>query len=253
MKLKSPPPPIPVFRYHKPPVSGNKINGVGEKEKRQATRVYHWSFGRPRHPWMALDLHFNLISGIDGPLFGWGLFLERIRNLWQLRRANGVVARKRREITNPEAMAKEIKELAISISGACIVGITEITKEAVIEGEAVPYRYAICIGEPMRRDIMVHVPEPISGWEVLSAYRRSARTAVRLSERIRAMGWPAKAYGDTKTGEILHIPLALNAGLGQLGKHGSIISREYGSELPPCNGLDRYAARDRRACGHRRR
>jgi epoxyqueuosine reductase QueG len=83
----------------------------------------------------------------------------------------------------------------------------------------------------MKRDLMVHVPEPVSGWEVLCAYRRSARTAVKLSERIRAMGWPAKAYGDTKTGEILHIPLALNAGLGQLGKHGSMISREYGSNF----------------------
>ena len=78
---------------------------------------------------------------------------------------------------------------------------------------------------------MVNVPEPVTGWEVLSAYRRVTRIAIELSGRIRAMGWPAKAYGDTKTGEILHIPLALAAGLGQLGKHGSIISREYGSNF----------------------
>lgn len=180
---------------------------------------------------MALDLHFNLISGMDGPLFGWGLFIERVRNLWQLRRGNGPVARNRRRVTDARAMSEEIKALTRRIGGDCIAGIAEVTPDAVIEGEQVPHKYAICIGLPMRRELMVNAPEPVSGWEVLSAYRRSARIAVKLSEAIRAMGWPAKAYGDTKTGELLHIPLALNAGLGQLGKHGSIISREYGSNF----------------------
>lgn len=231
MKLKPPPPALPIFRYRTPPVSGNRINGVGEPATRQATPVFHRAFGRPPQPWAALDLHFNLISGMDGPLFGWGLFFERIRNLWQLRRANGPVAPIRREVTDPAAMSAEITALARHIGGDCLVSFAKITKDAVVAGEVVPYTYAICIGAPMNRDIMINVPEPVTGWEVLSAYRRVARIAVELSERIRAMGWPAKAYGDTKTGELLHIPLALAAGLGQLGKHGSIISREYGSNF----------------------
>ena len=231
MKLKAPPPPDPVFRYRTPPVSGNRVNGVGEPATRQATPVFHRAFGRAPQPWAALDLHFNLISGMDGPRLGWGLFLERVRNLWQLRRANGPVARTRREVADPATMSSEIVALVNAIGGDCIVGIAKITKDAVMAGEHVPYTYAICIGLPMKREIMVNVPEPVTGWEVLSVYRRVTRIAIELSERIRAMGWPAKAYGDTKTGEILHIPLALAAGLGQLGKHGSIISREYGSNF----------------------
>ena len=31
--------------------------------------------------------------------------------------------------------------------------------------------------------------------------------------------------------EILHIPVAIAAGLGQLGKHGSLITKEYGSNV----------------------
>lgn len=207
MRLKPPPPPVPVFRYRSPPTSGNRINGVGEQAVRQATPVFHRAFGRPPHAWTALDLHFNLISGMDGPLFGWGLFIERVRNLWQLRRANGPVAPVRRSVTDAVAMSAEVTARARQIGGDCLVGFSRITRDAVVAGEVVPYTYAISIGAPMNRTLMINAPEPVAGWEVLSAYRRVARIAVELSEQIRAMGWPAKAYGDTKTGELLHIPV----------------------------------------------
>ena len=59
MRVLDPPSPIPVFRYHNQPKSGNTTNGVGETAERQATRVFHWPFGKPPHDWIALDLHFN--------------------------------------------------------------------------------------------------------------------------------------------------------------------------------------------------
>ena len=65
----------------------------------------------------------------------------------------------------------------------------------------------------------------------MRAYRRIALIAMRLGRRIRARGFPAKAYGDPNATDILHIPLAVRAGLGQLGKHGSMISREHGSNF----------------------
>ncbi len=45
------------------------------------------------------------------------------------------------------------------------------------------------------------------------------------------MGWPAKAFADPKAVALLHIPPAIRAGLGQLGKHGSVITKEYGSNV----------------------
>ncbi|MFQ5426938.1 MAG: 4Fe-4S dicluster domain-containing protein, partial [Gaiellales bacterium] len=52
-----------------------------------------------------------------------------------------------------------------------------------------------------------------------------------LSEEIRAMGWPARAYGNPNSTDLLQIPLAVRAGLGELGKHGSLITREHGSNV----------------------
>ena len=222
---------LPVFRYRSPPVSGNTTNGLGEKKKRRPRLVFHWSPGRAPHPYMALDLHFTMISGLGGPLLGWGSFLQRIRNMWQLRRGNGPVAPERRSVDDPAAMATEIKALVAELAGDCIVGIAKIPEIAKLEGDEVPWRTAICIGMPMDREIMVHAPEPRAATEVMRRYRIVAKVAIRLSERIRAMGWAAKAFGETKTTELIQIPVALAAGLGQLGKHGSMISRAYGSNF----------------------
>ncbi len=231
MKVEARPYGSLVFRYREPPPSGNAINGLGEAARKPARLVFHWSPGRKPHPWMALDLHFTMVSGLGGPLWGWGSFLQRLRMIWALRRALGPVAPVRREVRDPAAMAREIKALAQRLAGDCIVGIAEIGPDAVLEGGNVPYKHAICIGVPMNRSIMVEAPAPRAGTEVMRTYRRGAVAAVKLAEHIRAMGWPAKAFGETKTTDLLHIPVALKAGLGELGKHGSMISREFGSNF----------------------
>jgi epoxyqueuosine reductase QueG len=84
---------------------------------------------------------------------------------------------------------------------------------------------------PMDREEMRFVPRPRAAAEVMRTYRAAGRVAVRLAERIRALGWPARAYGNPNSTDILLIPLAIRAGIGELGKHGSMISREYGSNF----------------------
>ena len=66
---------------------------------------------------------------------------------------------------------------------------------------------------------------------MLRVYGKVSRVAMRLAKYIRAMGWPAYSYGDSGSTDLLQIPLAVNAGLGQLGKHGSVIGLEYGSNF----------------------
>ena len=83
----------------------------------------------------------------------------------------------------------------------------------------------------MDREEMSHVPHARAAQEVQRIYGAVAEVAVDLAEHIRAMGWPAYAYGDPRSTDILQIPLAIRAGLGQLGKHGSMICIEYGSNV----------------------
>ncbi len=210
------------FGYRSSPRSGNEINGLGVTEKVRATPVFHSSGGDPLE-WQALDEFFNVINP-------WGVVRHLLANVWQLRRQDGPVARQRRNVGDREAMAAEIKDEALR-AGAALVGITRITEEDLYEGREVPYEYAICIGLDMNRAEMAHIPHERAAAEVMRAYREVSRVAIEVAATIRAMGWPAKAYGNPNATDILHIPLAIRAGLGQLGKHGSMISREHGSNF----------------------
>jgi epoxyqueuosine reductase QueG len=100
-----------------------------------------------------------------------------------------------------------------------------------MEGGSSPYRYAISLGLPMDRERMLHATSVKAGREVVRVYYRCSRLTVDLARHIRSLGWPAEGLPVNSSGEYLHIPIAIAAGLGELGKHGSLISREYGSNF----------------------
>lgn len=225
MRPVDPPPPVYEFRYRNPPLSGNTINGLGEAMPGRATPVFH-STGRggDRQPlaWEAMDTFFNLMASA-------GCMWQVVRTLWQRRLYAGPTARRRVPVDDPAAMAGQIKARALAL-GAGLAGISEIDEDALYEGyDAPPFRYVISLGIPMAREEMLHVPQPRAALEVMRTYRRAGRIAIDLAAHIRSLGWPAQAYADGE--DVLQIPMALKAGLGQLGKHGSMISVDYGSNF----------------------
>jgi len=222
MRPDSPPDTTYAFGYREPPPSGSAINGHGEREKRRARHVFHNATGE-KLDWEALDGFFSFINP-------WSVVRHMLVNSWRLRRQDGPVARTRETNVEPSSMAAMVKEKAMGL-GASLVGITTIEEDALYEGLEAPYPTAICIGLKMDRDEMVHVPQERAAVEVMRAYKEVSRIAIELSEHIRSLGYPAKAYGNPNSTEILHIPLAIRAGLGQLGKHGSLISKEHGSNF----------------------
>ena len=137
---------------------------------------------------------------------------------------------RRREVSDPAAMAAEVKALARRL-GASLVGVAEVTDEDLYVGRDPGLRYAVCLGLPMDREEMRFAPQARAAAEVMRTYRAVAKVAVRLAAEIRAMGWPARAYGNPNSTDILMIPLAVRAGLGELGKHGSMIGVEHGSNF----------------------
>lgn len=222
MRPHAPPPPTYAFGYRRPPVSGNTINGLGEAEPRRARPVFHASGGPPL-AWKALDDFFSVVNP-------WRVLRHVLANTWQLRRSDGPVHPVRREVSDPAALRGEIEALARDL-GASAVGVAAVTPADLYEGREPGLARAICMAVPMDRGEMVFAPQARAAVEVMRAYRVAGRLAVRVAARIRAMGWPARAYGNPNSTDILLIPLATRAGLGQLGKHGSMIGREHGSNF----------------------
>lgn len=222
MKFREPPAPDYAFGYRERPVSGNEINGLGEEAPRRARQVFHNADPERAIAWQGLDDFFMCLNP-------WSVVRHRLINKFQLRRERGPVARRKRD-EGPDGNARLV-ESAAREAGATLVGFTEVRDTDVFEGREAPYPHAVCLGLPMRREEMAHAAKPRGAAEVMRAYRRVAVVAMEVGAFIRRRGFAAKAYGDPNATDILHIPLAARAGLGQLGKHGSLISREHGSNF----------------------
>jgi epoxyqueuosine reductase len=224
MKHDTYPPPEYPFAYRQPPVSGNVLNGLGETHYRRARKIFH--FADYTTPWGGMEFYFHLAYSLRT-----NLRVFRLR-FWESRHKNGPVHPVRQPVDDPAAMSATIKSTAHEV-GAALVGITALEDHHIYEGYAVPYRYAISVALPMDREIMLTTPSEQAGHEIITIYSEVGQVAMRLAQRIRAFGYEARAVSsiDAASAEILHVPVAISAGLGQLGKHGSMITKQYGSNV----------------------
>lgn len=208
------------FAWREPPLSGNTLNGLGESTPRQARQIFHGSGARVLE-WARLERLFAL----NAP---WRVYWLNLVNRWMLRKADGRIARTRTHLDDPAAMAAALKAKAREL-GAGAVGIARVTPQALYEGYSTPFAYAIVVLMPMDGEETRHLASARAGTEAMRVYREIGRTVIGLAAWVRGLGWPARAYGEGA--DILHIPLAIDAGLGQLGKHGSLICREFGANF----------------------
>jgi ferredoxin len=145
----------------------------------------------------------------------------------QYPRFEGPVAPTRREFASRDEAAAHLKSKALEF-GADIVGICEIEPSDVYRGRTVAERYAIAVGQRMRwREFQV-VPSRESAIECLRVYFTLGETVIRLADHIRALGYPCRVEHPIGDSDLLHIPIGLKAGFGELGRHGSIIHPRLG-------------------------
>lgn len=86
----------------------------------------------------------------------------------------------------------------------------------------------IVIGESMDVDLTRTVPSALSGSATGLGYSYDALTLLTLAQYIRNLGYRAYA---TMNDSSLGIPLAVQAGFGEVGRHSLLITPEYGPRL----------------------
>ena len=112
-----------------------------------------------------------------------------------------------------------------------LFGIAAFKPEWTFEGENLEYRWVVMIGVAHDYQQMKHAPEPEAGAEVVRQYGRATKAAKDIAAWIRLRGWDAGIYAGPMAGSVLLIPPAIECGFGELGKHGSIINKDYGSSF----------------------
>ncbi|MCP5382324.1 MAG: 4Fe-4S dicluster domain-containing protein [Kordiimonadaceae bacterium] len=205
-----------------PDVSGNDINGLGETEIRRPSPIY-WQTPELT-PFGPLMQFFEDHAPRDEGLYKTQLETDRIR-------ATDIppISPNRIEKSSTE-WASLVKKVAID-SGAVAVGITKMRPEWVIDTFEIPYDNVITIGVAMDFENLKTAPEVPSAIEVIKKYGEAHLVSHAIATWIHEQGWNARSYGGSNNVPILLIPPAIESGLGELGKHGSIINRENGSVL----------------------
>jgi Pyruvate/2-oxoacid:ferredoxin oxidoreductase delta subunit len=145
----------------------------------------------------------------------------------QYARFHGEVAAERHAFASPSDEARHLKDKAIEF-GADIVGICRIEPSDVYRGRVVSEKYAIAVGQRMRwREFQV-VPSRESAIECLRVYFTLGETVIQLAAHLRSLGYACKIEHPIGDSDLLHIPIGLKAGFGELGRHGSIIHPSLG-------------------------
>ncbi len=207
-----------------PDVSGNDVNGLGET-----------TTGRPRPVFWRTDGHSIAHSAVLRHFYGQDADNPLIRE-----------ARERREKTkdvpshdvapeqpahSPEKWSELAKQAGLEC-GADLVGICAYDPQWTYTDREDPLgKWAIVLGFAHDYENLKLAPHIHTYVEYVDQYARAGRAAKLLVNWIRDRGWPAEAKTGPLSDDVIMIPAAIEAGLGVLGKHGSMINPVFGANF----------------------
>jgi ferredoxin len=145
----------------------------------------------------------------------------------QYPRCFGDVAAERRTFESPAAAAAHLKNAAREL-GADLVGICLIEPSDIYRGRTLDATHAVALGQRMSWREFQTVPSEASAIECLRIYHSLGEIVIGLAAHIRALGYPCTVEHPIGDSDLLHIPIGLKAGFGELGRHGSIINPHLG-------------------------
>ena len=205
-----------------PDTSGNAINGLGETRRRRASPIYwhdpdtleHGRLQRWFYTQHADDPHIlkaredrQAIPDTEVPPVS-GAPVEQSADAWTAQLGSFV-----------DTLDMEL------------FGIARFRPEWAFDGVTIRKKWIIMVGVAHDYAQISKAPASPAAAEVIRQYGRGARAAKEIATWIRRRGWDATPHGGPMAGPVLLIPPAIECGFGELGKHGSIINRQYGSSF----------------------
>jgi epoxyqueuosine reductase len=152
--------------------------------------------------------------------------LYKIRE-YQYPRFSGAINYRQTLFESAEEASEAVKVKAFAL-GADEVGVAEIEPSDIYQGREVNEKYAIVVAQRMLWRSFQEVPSHESAVECLRVYFSLGEIVIGLADYIRSLGYACIVEHPIGDSDVLHIPLALKAGFGELGRHGSIIHPRMG-------------------------
>jgi epoxyqueuosine reductase len=203
-------------------VSGNPINGLGETTARRPSPFF-WH-PPDQHPWGELQIAARKSSR------GCPSSPEAFQAAYNYPELAPVAE------TRNDASAEQLTDAAKAFAlahEADDVGIAPMDPLYVFDGYTIEEPWVIVLALAHNYERLKEVPSDSTNGvgvvDVGDQYARGTRSSYALANWIRAQGYNAKPYPGPSASALLLIPPAIASGLGELGKHGSLISRKFGS------------------------
>ena len=143
--------------------------------------------------------------------------------------------------STPEQFSRIIKDFSLYL-GADEVGLAKLNPAWVYShvgrgpepwGSQIEnnHKYAIAFTFEMDYDQVEGAPGMPITEESARQYLRATTISLALAEYIRSIGYPARAHISGSNYQIMLPPIAGDAGLGELGRFGYLISAKYGARV----------------------
>lgn len=165
----------------------------------------------------AFKLEEHLVDRVDGPINPW------------------------KEKTDPESITAFIKKTVLHF-GADDVGIARLNPNYVYShvgkgpeewGSEInnTHPYVIAFALEMRYDRVDEAPNVGAMEETALQYLNGQRVSISLAQFIRDLGYSARAHVSGSNYQIMLPPVGYDAGLGELGRLGYLISPRFGARF----------------------
>ena len=206
-----------------PEISGTEINGLGETEPLPPRPVFWRTDGSTPH---APVMYYFYEKDRDNPLIAES---RKYRERTAAIPVHDIATEKIERLAHDWTSLAKAAALEMNADD---VGICAWRQEWNFPDRPPPRgQWAIVMAFAHDYDNLKTAPADSTYVEIMAQYERAGSTAKHLANWIRDQGH----FGEPKTGpmteDVLMIPAAIEAGIGELGKHGSLIHRKFGSNF----------------------
>jgi reductive dehalogenase len=136
------------------------------------------------------------------------------------------------DVNDAKWMSRFIKKVAMFF-GAEMVAIAKIDKRWIYKDANIPHKYAIIVVISHERRFNDTSPSFLSEVAVRKAYSQLKFITTQLTDLICGLGYEA-VYRETlgyASPELLMVPLAIDAGIGEFSRNGRCLSPEFGTNM----------------------
>ncbi len=223
MAAAKPTQPSPEVMALWPDKSGNAINGLGEDWHRP--RPVFWRTDGQSISHTKVLFYFYAKDSDNQAIVASRRYREETEAI-----GTSPIAASKAKGTADE-FTRAVKQAALEFN-ADEVGICAYRPEWTYDDRPVPQgKWAIVLGFAHDYAKIKTAPHETAYIEVMAQYARAGAAAMHVANWIREQGHFAQAKTGPNTEDVLMIPAAIEAGLGELGKHGSMINKNHGSSF----------------------